>query len=145
MEDQNNYKTLCEELRNIKFKYWTPPIEDEIEAIVKVENDKEGRVNINFYKGDIKSVFKRKDKDIACIAVPKASSKPELAEYVWFYPADWIKENKDNADKRWVSIKEGNDITIVKSAKKPSGKFETVDEKEISLEELKEAMKRKQK
>lgn len=143
MAEEKQYQNLCDEIRNIKFKYWTPPEETEIDEAVKEELKKDAeKSNINFYKGDIKSVFDRNNRKVACIGFPKDSM---YAGYVWFYPADWIKDNKDNAEKRWVTIKNEYKVTIVKSAKNANGKFETVDEKEITPQELKEAMKRKQK
>ena len=130
------YKTICEEIREIKFKYWTPPTEETVEKPAKPETE---YINVGFYKGDVKSTFDRKGRSVSCIAFPKCSI---YATYVWFYPTNWIKENKANPEKRWVSIKEGNNITVVRSAKNADGKYETVDTKEISPTELKEAMKR---
>lgn len=132
------YETICDQIRNIKFKYWTPP-EEEKKDVTKEITDELKKTNINFYKGDIKSTFEKKDRKIACIGFPKESI---YAGYVWFYPVDWIRENKDNPEKRWLSIKDKFKITIIKSVKNASGKYVNTDEKEITPEELKEAMKR---
>ena len=137
MAEEKQYKTICDEIRDIKFKYWTPPEEKDVTVEIIEEVQK---TNINFYKGDVKSIFERNGKSVACIAFPKDSP---LYGYVWFYPSDWIKVNKDNPEKRWLTIKDKYKVTIVKSAKGANGKFETVDQKELTPSELKEAMKRK--
>ena len=138
MPKQNAYyESICDEIRKIKFKYWTPPEEaSESSASPKPESE---YITVGFYKGDIKTTYERNGRSVSCIAFPKNS---KYASYVWFFPSEWIKENKNNSEKRWVSIKSTNNVIIIKSEKASDGKYVRTGEKEITSLELKEAMKR---
>lgn len=129
--------TLTDEICSIKDKF-------------KEENSKKKRVLISFYKGDIKSVFVKKNsnKELARIEIPKSS---KYSGYVWYYPNEWIYSNNNtknklefsfSPDKRWINVPEDYQIKIIKSIKDNENHFKPVDELEISAKELKEEMKR---
>lgn len=106
-------------------------------------------VNIAFYKSDIVRNYDKDGRNMSVIAFPKQS---KYAGYVWHFPTLWIKDNekaKDdpaysfNPDKRWVSMKDDNDVHIVKSVlNMDTHQFEKEDEIILKATDLKEFMKR---
>ncbi len=119
----------------------------------KIENvkEKEERIVIAFFKGDIINDFKReKDgKQIGIIQFPKSS---KYSGYVWYWPKDWIY-SKDTAkndkarsfhpDKRWIRVKPDEEFKCVLRDQNPdTKKWEAVDEVVLTAEDVREYMKR---
>lgn len=117
--------------------------------VYEQEQKKHKQVAITFYKGDIKHTFERKsdNRKIAIIAFPKNSI---YYGFTFFYPLDWIYQNKDekskypsNPDHRWFYIPEEYITDIYLSDKDNKGKYYTKEHKKLSAIELKKAMQRK--
>jgi hypothetical protein len=116
-----------------------------------VKENKNERILIAFYKGDIISDFKRETdgKQIATIQFPKTS---KYAGYVWYWPLDWINSNENakkdaassfNPDKRWIRVKPDHEFRCIKKEKNAeTKKWEKVDEITLNPAELKDRMKR---
>ena len=106
-------------------------------------------INIAFYESDIVRNYEKDGRSMSVIAFPKQS---KYAGYVWHFPTLWIKDNekakKDpaysfNPDKRWVSMKDDNEIHIVKSVlNSETNHYEKEDEIILKASDLKEYMKR---
>lgn len=135
VKEDNNHELLSDQLKAFRRAY-------------ESEHQKKEYVSVSFYKGDILNVFKRKTdgRDTAIIKFPNNSI---YAGWIFFYPADWIRENSNsnpeyssNKDRRWISLKINRTTKIIKSSKNEKGDFVTVDEKDLTAIELKEAMKR---
>lgn len=97
---------------------------------------------INFYKSDVLKHWKR-EKDqtkMVTVAFPKCS---HYAGCVWFWPEEWMRESKFNAEKYTVAAKKEAYIRISKSEKNAeTGHYVTMWQKDLPVEEVKIEMRR---